>query len=468
MSTVSDIPSPPVHQEPLVFEADMEKAHEAFERLADRYGGKFYVRIGQEPVLVLANAEDIYFVLKKRPELFAPWSKYIDILTAAGIDGLEASDGMAWKVQREILGSVLDSKCLQRYSVRVSRAAGNLVAELVSTAAGTSTKDLEKTIYLFTCSVYMDILLGDLVEEYRYGWERYEEMAYGLMPLLKQRIDPIMQELHHDDFSVDADFEDRMARLVGFVERLIQERQDSGGCQEKPPENSGMLSALLDTVAARGLKIDDVNLLKNIFGVISAAVPTTTQTLLNVMAALADNRKLQEELQHELDSCGAIEKALRDPEDLKELKCLERIIQETMRMASVSRLVLVQARKDTVLDGINIPKGTPLALLIAYCGTRGEHFTNSGRFDPRRWQPEYRPDYEPHNIKAFLPFGAGPRACPGRGLAMIVMKTALAAIFGSFTVDYEKPSCGSRDNGEYDPAHGAFRLEPRHPKASFE
>ncbi|MGZ8199612.1 MAG: cytochrome P450, partial [Methylosarcina sp.] len=35
---------------------------------------------------------------------------------------------------------------------------------------------------------------------------------------------------------------------------------------------------------------------------------------------------------------------------------------------------------------------------------------------------------------AFLPFGSGPRFCPGRSLAMLEIKTALAMVFRNFSV----------------------------------
>ena len=45
-----------------------------------------------------------------------------------------------------------------------------------------------------------------------------------------------------------------------------------------------------------------------------------------------------------------------------------------------------------------------------------------------------------HNPKAFLPFGTGPRFCPGRNLALIEIKMVLAMLCRNFTVALADPT----------------------------
>ena len=55
------------------------------------------------------------------------------------------------------------------------------------------------------------------------------------------------------------------------------------------------------------------------------------------------------------------------------------------------------------------------------------------RFDPDRWLANG------HDPKTFLAFGAGPRFCPGRNLAFLEGKTALAMLARNFEWELAGP-----------------------------
>jgi cytochrome P450 len=51
---------------------------------------------------------------------------------------------------------------------------------------------------------------------------------------------------------------------------------------------------------------------------------------------------------------------------------------------------------------------------------------------PRRWLSETA---GAHNVSAHIPFGSGPRICPGRGLALLEMKLLLSMLYRNFNVE---------------------------------
>jgi len=64
------------------------------------------------------------------------------------------------------------------------------------------------------------------------------------------------------------------------------------------------------------------------------------------------------------------------------------------------------------------------------------HVPNARAFEPERWQ---RPDgagaaANPAR-RISMPFGAGPRICPGRYLALLEMKMAMAALLANFEIE---------------------------------
>ena len=75
-----------------------------------------------------------------------------------------------------------------------------------------------------------------------------------------------------------------------------------------------------------------------------------------------------------------------------------------------------------------------------WCGWADRHAPAA--FRPERWLGDPGAPGGAHDPAAHLPFGSGPRICPGRSLALLEMKVALALIYKSFTVTRE----GSADS----------------------
>ena len=93
-------------------------------------------------------------------------------------------------------------------------------------------------------------------------------------------------------------------------------------------------------------------------------------------------------------------------------------------LKSVTPLLFMEPNRDVELAGITIPKGTFL-MLVNRCGAlREENFTDAHEFKPERWL-ESNPPACAHNRNASAPFGAGPRFCPGRNLALLEIKMAM-------------------------------------------
>jgi cytochrome P450 len=60
------------------------------------------------------------------------------------------------------------------------------------------------------------------------------------------------------------------------------------------------------------------------------------------------------------------------------------------------------------------------------------NFLDPLAFRPERWLED---SIRPHNVSAYMPFGTGPRMCPGRSLALLEMKTLLSMLYKNFDVD---------------------------------
>jgi cytochrome P450 len=77
---------------------------------------------------------------------------------------------------------------------------------------------------------------------------------------------------------------------------------------------------------------------------------------------------------------------------------------------------------------VAIDKGTIVLCLMRDTRPDNVHFENAGQFDPGRWLQDSV------NRKAAMPFGAGPRSCPGRYLALLEIKVAMAMLLSRFDI----------------------------------
>jgi cytochrome P450 len=62
------------------------------------------------------------------------------------------------------------------------------------------------------------------------------------------------------------------------------------------------------------------------------------------------------------------------------------------------------------------------------------HFTDASAFKPERWLPDADPPLTSAAKRSAMPFGSGPRMCPGRYLALLEMKVAMAMLLASFDI----------------------------------
>ena len=73
------------------------------------------------------------------------------------------------------------------------------------------------------------------------------------------------------------------------------------------------------------------------------------------------------------------------------------------------------------------------------------YFPNAEAFEPQRWLATATPGAAANSAKRVsMPFGAGPRVCPGRYLALLEIKMAVAMLLAHFDIE----SVGHADGSE--------------------
>ena len=128
-------------------------------------------------------------------------------------------------------------------------------------------------------------------------------------------------------------------------------------------------------------------------------------------------------------------------EQMSALDYVEACAHETMRLKPVAPLQAVESVTETMLGDVRIPAGTRIFGTVRHDSLLARYFPDPETFLPERWLADGHPGQAASSAKRVsMPFGAGPRVCPGRHLALLEMKLALATLLSGF--DITELDCG--------------------------
>ncbi|MDD5273934.1 MAG: cytochrome P450, partial [Methylovulum sp.] len=202
-------------------EPDLNRVHEVFEGLVAQYGKMFTVQFANRPMVVVADAKTLNFILCKRPELFAPYRKNSKILAAIKADGIETADGSDWKRQREVIATAMESAYLGRYFENIKAVTEDLKNRWFDYGKPLTKADLEMEIFGFSISVFTAIMFGDMADLPLEEREAIMALLFDLSAILGGRIDALLPQMHLENFSEDHVFEGGIKEIRDVIENLV-------------------------------------------------------------------------------------------------------------------------------------------------------------------------------------------------------------------------------------------------------
>ncbi|XP_034242913.1 cytochrome P450 4C1-like [Thrips palmi] len=194
-----------------------------------------------------------------------------------------------------------------------------------------------------------------------------------------------------------------------FLELLIERSESEDGC------------ALTDNE----LRDEVVTLL------IAGQDTTATDNCFNLLM-LALHPEVQEAVHQELvDIMGDDPTTCPTYNDLNQMKHLERVIKETLRLYPSAPFIGRDLDHELDVTNHRLPAGCTVLLGLYGTHRLPEHWPEPDKFDPDRFLPERSVGRHPY---AFVPFSGGPRNCVGQKYAMLQMKTILSTVIRHFQI----------------------------------
>ena len=402
----------------------LDRLHQQLAHWATVYGPLYRLRIGLRDVLIVARADLIGSILRERPD---GWSRLLTmqaVIREIGIDGLFAAEGDQWRRQRRMVAAAFKPGQLKRYFPTLERLTERLKQHLDAAARDGTWLDLQTTLTRYSVDVIASLAFGIDVNTLQQGGNALQQHLDKVFPILMRRANapfPLWRFLKlPKDYAFDRHLAAGHAAVKGFIE-TARARLARDPALVAAPEN--LLQALLGACDADG-GLSEAELAGNVFTMLLAGEDTTANTLAWSLYLLHTHREAWQAVVAEVHAVLGADALPRSIQAADRLLAIEDCSNESMRLRPVAPLTYLENNAPTVIAGVAVPAGTFVIGAMRTGAVDASLAADAGAFRPSRW----REDAGRALTAASMPFGAGPRVCPGRYLAMLEMKMVLATI----------------------------------------
>ena len=443
---ISDLPGPrgiPILGNAL--QIDSTSMHLTAEKWSRTYGEVYRFRLGPRQLVVLSNPETIAAALRDRPDGFQRTTRMSRIARDMGFNGVFSAGGEAWRRQRPMVMAGFDPGRIKAYFPGLLKVTERFERRWRRAASAGATIDLQADLMRYTVDVTAGLAFGADINTIESDTDVIQQHLDKVLPsLFKRLMAPFPTWRWLRNRSVDKHLKALQSAVAQFITQA-RARMDANPALRRQPTN--LIESMIAARDTEGSGVDDADVAGNVLTMLLAGEDTTANTLAWMIYLLSRHPEALARAQAEVSG-----KDLRKYESIMALPYVEACINETMRLKPVAPLLMLEPIRDTRIGELEVPAGTLLMCLMRAGATDERRFADAQAFDPERW---FSGTSASSAKRVAMPFGAGPRLCPGRYLALLEMKMVMAMLLAGFEIE----SVTTPDGGEAR-EHLAFTMSP--------
>ncbi len=438
---IADLPGP--RALPLVgslFQIERRRLHQNVEAWGRQFGPFFRLKLGKRTLLVVSDHEALNAALKDRPDGF----RRTRLLEVIGLEmglqpGVFGANGDAWRRQRRMVMAGFDPTHVKAYFPSLQKVAQRLRGRWQRAARAGTALELQPELMRFTVDAIAGLAFGADINTLESDEEVIQQHLDKIFPALYKRLFSLVPIWRFIRLPADRQLERSVAAvnaaIAGFITQARARLAADPARRERPPN---LLEAMIVAADAGdsgpGGSVSDREVAGNVMTMLLAGEDTTANTLAWMIYLLHRHPEALQRAQQEVRALAG-DSAAFTPEQMGALDFVEACAHETMRLKPVAPFQVIEALRETVVGSVRVPAGTGVWCLMRGDSVSEQHFPNPTAFEPQRWLADGSPGQAASSSKRVsMPFGAGPRVCPGRYLAMLEIKMAMATLLAHFDI----------------------------------
>ncbi|MBP0493901.1 cytochrome P450 [Pararoseomonas indoligenes] len=386
--------------------------------------------IGDRRLYIINHPETAREVMVERAANYPKAAVFVDALSPLVGDGVFVANGSSWRRQRDMIRPAMSGIALSRAYPHMGAAVADCVARVAAQARAGKPFALDAELSHVTADVVFRTIFSEPIEAEEAmtvfeAFARFQVLSDQLAPwkLLYSGRPPTPPQA--------AGFRAACAAIRGTLGRMVDRRLASGAAAGR--DIADALIGATDPETGRAFTREE--LVDQIAVFFLAGHETTASMLTWALVILANLPGATARIRAEADALGQGEPSL---EALQAgLPYTKRVLREVLRLyPPVGFLVRSPLAPDKVRRWTLQPGDLVVVSPWVIHRHRG-FWKDPDLFDPDRFLPERAADIPKD---AYIPFGLGPRICPGAAFATVESTLLLARLMGNFDITPVSPA----------------------------
>jgi cytochrome P450 len=406
------------------------RIHLQMEQWAREYGPVFRASLGRTPAVVFSDPADITAILRDRPDTFRRPSITAEVSEElGGKPGLFLVEGAEWRAQRRMVMQAFAPHAIKAYFPLLTKVGARLQERWSKAARQGQSIDLGADLKRYTVDIIAGLAFGAEVNTVEKGDDVIQQHMENILSGVARRSLLPLPYWRYVRLPVDRRLEHSSAEFTLAVNGFVAEARSAMAADpglRSAPQN--LLQAMIAATEQPDSGLDDDAVVGNVITMLLGGEDTTASVLGWMIWLLSRNpealRRAQQEVLDHVPDVRSMTMAQADALDF-----IDACAHESMRMKPAAPFIPLQTVKDTEVRGVALPKDTIVWCVMRDAAMKESYFPEPDQFRPERW-------LEGSAARAAaLPFGGGPRMCPGRYLSLLEIKVAMATLLGAFDIE---------------------------------